>query len=199
MLFIVTIAGNMGNFIENNWTRWADEHNLDIHIRAMPHRKKLGRRVGGAYIFKEQENKRLFFRNPWTGWEKFDPFTSTIENYRKHNLRPFWAKTFSEQGKEGKHEVLEPAGQTKQGCKIHSFEEELITFGGKNTKVIRFLDGSGRCRQVNIIHILEDKDYYSFRQENWVSKGKWQVTHWGWIAYDQIKPVRNLLSVAQPC
>jgi hypothetical protein len=185
---------------ESDWTRWAREHDVELHITPIPLKLKRGSSVGGAHVFKDKFNRNYFFKNEWTEWEKnfdpnLDPFISTIQEYKDiYNRRPDWAKTFSEQYKKRDCKVLKPFDRTGENKRFWGFEEEIITNNkGIENRIVRFLDTSGNCRRVVSIGPPDEDSFCHFRQEDWISKGKWEVKKESWFPVHELKFPQDIL------
>ncbi|MDO8341326.1 MAG: hypothetical protein Q7T59_05110 [Candidatus Woesebacteria bacterium] len=51
---------------ESDWTRWAKEHGVELHITPIPLKPKRGPKVGGAHVFKDKFRGNNFIKNEWT-------------------------------------------------------------------------------------------------------------------------------------
>jgi hypothetical protein len=168
---------------DNSLSQFALQHDLQISKGFVQHRRKTGVRIGGAITFKDKENRRLFVRNDWTKWEEKKSFELTIGDfYRGTNGRPFWAKTFSERDIASDHvgdHVTVRFDDKIRGTNFLSYEKELINGAGTRFAVVRFLNDNAKPRRVTVVR-GDVTGCYFFRREDWVSKGQWKVSEYGY-------------------
>ncbi|RLC32649.1 hypothetical protein DRH13_01460, partial [Candidatus Woesebacteria bacterium] len=123
-----------------------------------------------------------FKNDEWSNWlrSKIIKNSLTITEHKKRflNARPEWAKTFSERhisitNSFFSHILDRSATRSFQ---LYRLEREIVE-GDMNSEmaVERICDMGGYCKQTTVIYPEQD-GIFTFRQENWISKGKWIVT-----------------------
>jgi hypothetical protein len=105
----------------------------------------------------------------------------TIMEYKKaiKNQRPDWVKKFTERNISAADILKEPGKYFQhvlgKGQNKWYLERELIEIDSTTKFVVeRILNKRRHCKQLAII-IPEENGKYRYRQEEWVSSGKWRV------------------------
>jgi hypothetical protein len=142
--------------------------------------------------FKKQidilEGRYTNANNEWADWllsKKGDVvdrlMKMTIMEYMKKyiNRLPDWAKTFSAKGVTETDILTKPDKYflhiIRDGLNKRTLEREIIETDGKiNMIVERIRNARGHCKQTTVI-IPEGDKTFKYRQENWISAGKWRV------------------------
>ena len=150
------------------------------------------RKTFSRSTFKKQvdilDGRSIYANNEWTDWlrsKKSDVMDRlmqmTIMEYKKGyiNRLPDWAKPFSQKG-------ISTSDITKESDKYYRhvsgtgrdrrfMEREIVENDGSTILVVeRIFNARGHCKQITVI-IPEGNGIFKYRQEDWVSGGKWIV------------------------
>lgn len=152
--------------LDNDWKKFADKHNVEIPV------PKKSRQYYKGSRHRKNDNSEITVLYVST-------FDISVNEYKKShgNSRPIWAKLYRERGI--------PAKAYATGKVTHDefikdnlswVEKEEFEFkNGKKITVLRYGDCGGFCKRLITIW-NDDAENLRVRQEDKISKNKWQAS-----------------------
>jgi hypothetical protein len=181
-------------YIENEWTRFAEENQVsrsDQILRKIRLKSGSSLRtpIGGFRKIHLTEKRMVSKENPWLLWlDREYNFMMSVMEYKVkfENVRPWWAKTFYEQGyrKADMHPGREVRVDIADGIHIDIGEKSIMSIereekrelhGKRRIIIERLIVAGGSCRRVTRLFTgkLEESDCDLY-VDTWTGKGRWE-------------------------